>query len=683
MKKILISLFALLLISTLSISTFAISDADFVSSKEFSIASFNGVRTFIGDSSKTDLLEDASLWLIDNANLYNTKYVSFIGNVAKACKYQYSMIANGTITTNDITPLSLADPDWNSQYKAFSEILKGFTGAGIPVGVSTYYDDYVASGFKRDSLQSTYMSVDNLMPNGTAFDYHNDSNYCVYFENNGTKYVIFQLELWPRTTTLNWFDDLMKANSDRYAIVYTTSFIDTSGAMYTMWDWNGGFVSVGTTRLKSFNLTWDDMPRDGQGIWDYSFSQFDNILAVVSSNVSTSSIITSKATNPRGIETALIGANADYALNKEKPHALLTKFSADNTKITCVWATEDGIKADTLTSVSLNKIGELKIPEIDNSLPKIKPQYNGANDAYMLGYSDNTFRPDNEITKAEACTVFARLLLGANDIPNEYNTRFKDVRVGDWFHNAIAFLDESGYFYRYEGDTYNPNEPITRAEFVELANLTSSLVSKNRSVTFTDVSEDDFYYKSIIAAAGSGLVNGYEDGTFRPDNTIKRAEAVTVINRLLGLEVSERTVSPSRLDNNFSDTATHWARLQILMASNSSVHGDYYYDADLDGVTEEENTMTFENAHFSFTVKKTNGKVIEIINKHTGESIFGASANNYFIYLTNKNGSTVSPAMLESDILKKLCRLSTPRLVLRVRRAVHTRTITSPIPTIT
>ncbi|MBQ9976912.1 MAG: S-layer homology domain-containing protein [Clostridia bacterium] len=643
-KSLLLIMAAILMLSALSVTALAVTDDDFVNENEFVVASFNGVNSFIGKGKVNDL-EDAAYWLINEKDRYNIKYVSFVGSIANVCQHSYSsIVVNQGKSVDDLSAISLDDPDWNKQYQNFARVLDVFTQEALPVGVSGQSTDLVADGFNRESLQATYMAVETIMNESVTYDFLDDSNYCTYIENNGIVYMIFQLEIWPREATLNWVNETLKNNTDKYAIIYTTSFLDSSGSMYTMWDWAGGFKMEGNSGIAARNLAWTDKPRDGKGVWDYCFSNHDNILAIISSNIKVPEVYATKVTNDRGIDVALIAANADVAMNANGPTALLTKISADNKEISCVWSTAfKGIGNNAVHTVKLDKIATLTEPLAASNLPHIKPQYNGANNAYIFGYEGNTFRPNANMTRAEACTIFARLLLETQTIPDGYTTRFEDVKSGDWFYNAIAYLDETGFFSRNKNTEYKPNEPITRAEFVDLANAASSLSSKNDGVSFADVPEDHFYYTSIMAAASSGLVNGYEDNTFRPDNTITRAEVVTVINRLLGLKVSDKTVSTKHLENEFVDIGEHWGRLNVLMASNSDVHGDYYYEKTLDGVTESSTEITFENSHISISVNKKNGKVTKIINKYTGENIATNATKNRFLYLEGKNNSIVTP----------------------------------------
>ena len=632
MKKILSVFVLAIIISTALIVGMAANE--FVNENELTVASFNDIYSLRTEKGLSDL-EDACWWLISTQPEYNLKYVSFIGRIGNQ-----NTVTRGNLTKEEYIRLCLAEEEWGLQYKKLANAISPLADEGIPCGVSASKFDYAGSGASRQTIMSEYLTPTKLMTSEVASDSYDEMNYYAIVENNETKYIIFQLELWPTEPVIEWFNEVMSSNRDKYAIVFTSSFVDASGEMYTMWDWDSGFKAEGTTAMKSYAIAWDNHAHDGIGIWNKAISKHDNVLAVISSNVTTSDIVTSTFKNERGIEVASIAANADAMHKSNGPTVLMTKLSADNTEITCAWAIPyQGIIEGSAKTVKLSKIGVLDDSVEQEASSQVELQYNGSNTAYIYGYEGNVFRPNANMTRAEACTIFSRLILKTQSIPDGYVTHFDDVKTGDWFYNAVAFLDTSGYFARNKSNTYKPNEPITRAEFVELANIASTL-NGNAAVSFSDVPEDHFYYDSIIAAAGSGLVNGYEDGTFRPDNTITRAEVVTVINRLLGLKVSERTVSLTHLDNEFVDIGNHWARLNVLMASNSNVHGDYYYEASLDGVKESATAYTFANDQISITIAKKTGKVKEIINVATNENIMRSATT--FIYVSNESNVQIS-----------------------------------------
>ena len=651
MKKLLTALLlTLIILSSLGISVLAINPIPTIGDKEFSVASFHGTKNFLMDRANPEAIEDACFWLIDNNENFKIKYVSFLGQIAGGANFTYY---NYSKKTDELKTANAADEEWKSEFEALTGSINILKEEGIPSGVSYSLGDTFANGHMRDTNQSAVFPVLDIMPDGVEYDFYNDANYYTIIENNGKKYIVFQLELWPQQAVLDWFNTTIAQHQDKYAIVFTTSMIDSTGKMYTMFDWveTGGKIKTGgSSKITAYAICSNTTrPRDGDQLWNYAFSKHDNILAIITSYVTTEDVVLSKQTNPNGIEVATIAANMIGNLaTRYGAMSLITTFSEDHKTVTCNYTIPfEGTLVS--KSINLSKIGVLAEPTTNDSLPQVALQYNGANTAYILGKGNNKFDPSANMTRAEACTIFARLILNTQTIPDGYTTRFTDVKESDWFYNAVAYLDETGFFFRNKSTTYKPNEPITRAEFVDLANAASALKKGNKSIKFTDVPTDHFYYDSIIAAASAGLVNGYEDGTFRPNNTITRAEVVTVINRMLGLKATAKTISESHLENEFDDIKGHWARLNILMASNSNVHGDYYYEKTLKDVKETSNAYVFENNHISITVNKNGGKVSKIINKYTNEDINLASTSYQFIYLTSSSGAKVVPAKLETE----------------------------------
>lgn len=193
------------------------------------------------------------------------------------------------------------------------------------------------------------------------------------------------------------------------------------------------------------------------------------------------------------------------------------------------------------------------------------PTDSTVHEPYISGYTDGTFRPDNTITRGEAATIIAKL--DGIDGINEYKSAFNDVADNAWYKNYVGFANEKGYISGYENDTFKPENPITRAEFTAIIyNYTHiykpSKPSKEKS-HYSDVTSDHWAAGYINAMALSGLISGYADGTFKPNNTITRAEAITMINKALGRNAD----SAGGLENPFSDvTPSHWAYYQILGA---------------------------------------------------------------------------------------------------------------------
>ena len=158
--------------------------------------------------------------------------------------------------------------------------------------------------------------------------------------------------------------------------------------------------------------------------------------------------------------------------------------------------------------------------------------------AYIVGYNDGTVKPNNNITRAEVATIFFRLL--TDDARAYYwstDSGFSDVKPGDWYNNAVSTMVNAGILNGYSDGTFKPNANITRAEFATIA---ARFLSNSYSLNdrFYDT-EGHWAEPYINRAAEVGWINGYSDGSFKPDRAITRAEAVTLVNAVLGREPHE------------------------------------------------------------------------------------------------------------------------------------------------
>ena len=189
--------------------------------------------------------------------------------------------------------------------------------------------------------------------------------------------------------------------------------------------------------------------------------------------------------------------------------------------------------------------------------------------AYIFGYEDDSFKPEGNMTRAEAAAMLARLQ--GLDLSNEARPDFMDVRSG-WYNGSINAVVSAGYMKGYPDNTFRPNGKITRAEF---AQMIKAIDKANTGVApFADV-KGHWAEAAINQAYANGRIAGYPDSTFRPNNNITRAEAVTVFNKLYDRSVSEAglvNVKNSLVD--FNDISRgHWAYYQVVEASNTH---EYY-----------------------------------------------------------------------------------------------------------
>ena len=189
--------------------------------------------------------------------------------------------------------------------------------------------------------------------------------------------------------------------------------------------------------------------------------------------------------------------------------------------------------------------------------------------AYVAGYTDGTVRPNAKITRAEVAMIFYRLLDEDVRAANETDSNsFSDVTNGMWFNTAVSTIARLGIVKGRSAEIFDPNAPITRAEFATVcARFDHSSVESDKS--FFDI-HGHWAETFIEHAAALGWVNGYMDGTFRPNATITRAEAMAMINRVLGrLPESEKDLLSGMKTWPDNADPSAWYYLTVQEATNS------------------------------------------------------------------------------------------------------------------
>ena len=182
--------------------------------------------------------------------------------------------------------------------------------------------------------------------------------------------------------------------------------------------------------------------------------------------------------------------------------------------------------------------------------------------AYVRG-SDHLFRPNGRLTRAEA----AQMLYGLLQDQEGPEATFPDVKANQWFAPAVDTLAGLGIITGKENGKFEPNASITRAEFVTLATRCDSLSEEPITERFTDVPVSSWAAPYVASAAAKGWVEGKEDGKFHPNDPITRAEAVTVINRMLGRVPDVRVKNFQGMPEFYDLETTHWAYGQIMEAA--------------------------------------------------------------------------------------------------------------------
>ena len=198
--------------------------------------------------------------------------------------------------------------------------------------------------------------------------------------------------------------------------------------------------------------------------------------------------------------------------------------------------------------------------------------------AYIFGYNDGTFRPDNNMSRAEAAAIFARLISEQKGEKISGKSDFADVKSSEWYSKFIGYIEKYGIIKGYDNNTFKPDENISRAEFVAMTVRFNSLFNDVKkgsyTVKYTDVANNYWAYSDIAYAKHAGWLNGYADGTFKGDNAITRAEVVTVVNKATGRIADEGYINKNLSSlNKFTDLKnnSHWAFYAIAESANTHI----------------------------------------------------------------------------------------------------------------
>lgn len=265
---------------------------------------------------------------------------------------------------------------------------------------------------------------------------------------------------------------------------------------------------------------------------------------------------------------------APVTCDKYTVEGLATGDKVDSVKITGI-QNEPGESPNVASdAVIKNAKGEdvtanYKITYVNGVLKAIEVLNKEIHFNYVIGYTDGTIRPNNDISRAEVATIFFRLL--TDEAREQYTTtagNFTDVKAGMWCNRAIATLTNMGIIKGYTDGSFQPNKSITRAELATIIARFAKLDVNTK--TFSDIN-GHWAQKNIELAAGNGWINGYEDGTFRPNNNITRAETFAMINRVLDRQTeSVSDLLPTSEMNMWSDNLNEnaWYYKDVQEATN-------------------------------------------------------------------------------------------------------------------
>ena len=189
---------------------------------------------------------------------------------------------------------------------------------------------------------------------------------------------------------------------------------------------------------------------------------------------------------------------------------------------------------------------------------------------YLFGYPEGTFGPDQNMTRAEVAQMFYNLLVDKNVA---ITASFEDVPADAWYAKSVNTLASMGIISGVGENRFEPERSITRAEFTSMAMKFTKGALDGTNI-FSDVHSGDWFYEAVVGSIQYGWIEGYEDGTFRPENRITRVEVTSIVNKMLG-RFADREFVAGHADelNPFSDvTSTHWGYYHIVEATNSHTY---------------------------------------------------------------------------------------------------------------
>ena len=301
-------------------------------------------------------------------------------------------------------------------------------------------------------------------------------------------------------------------------------------------------------------------------------------LAPDSSYDQASSVIAHESVTPANGTVTFSPVNGYYILSeKQAPSGYNATDDKYNIQVTSdgvfVYNPDTKALSPNITFVFVNK----EIPQLNKD----------DHFAFMQGYPERDFRPDNNMTRAEAVVMFSRLLIkGMNVSEDHRNNFYPDVKSTSWYSNEVGYMQELGVLGDYSRDAnFRPDEPVTRAEFATLAAHFDNLVLTDTN-NFSDVFDDHWAVKYINSAAAKGWITGYPEGTFKPEDNISRAEVVTLVGRMLDRYADKEFLQTNAdsLPRKYIDLKdSFWAYLAIMEASTGH---DYVKDDDGEHWTE-------------------------------------------------------------------------------------------------
>ncbi|MDU1023410.1 MAG: S-layer homology domain-containing protein [Peptoniphilus harei] len=453
-----------------------------------------------------------------------------------------------------------------------------------------YYDDYYDGYYHYDSLRDKYYYFDsygdrqyiNYTPynyrywNGRYYKGKYDGGYLVATKDdfeNSSKYSLYDGRYWKGYYGRYYYDDYHYGKYDKkvYPSDISRTNYSTSGYLKgysneTVYVYDNG-TYLGSDVINSngyFSVTWNNPYVSTSRTLDYYVNgtyKSDNGYSMI----------------PTVNEVA---PGAKYVSGHAGDNADVTVYDAKGIKLGSAVATNNGvynvslnraIKAGEKITVEAKEKGKISRTTDYTVAGEVVSSERVSQPKYISGFPDGTFKPGKEVSRAEAVRMFVKLVNNGAELPKNPTTKFKDAN-NSWYSDEINFAANKGFIKGYADGTFKPNQAITRAEFAQMI----AVFVKDGYPGTGELKDVKGHWASdaINELYGNKNIKGYDDGTFKPDQKLTRAEAVTILNSVFGRNTKAASFENLNVSglNEFSDVAkSHWAYYEILDASNAHV----------------------------------------------------------------------------------------------------------------
>lgn len=287
---------------------------------------------------------------------------------------------------------------------------------------------------------------------------------------------------------------------------------------------------------------------------------------------------------------------------------------------------------------SVNTYASVSLSDVSSHWAKEQVNYL-VQKGVVSGYPDNTFKPQNNVTRAE----FYRIINGVIGYTEVANINYADVKQSDWYYNEVAKGVKAGYIFEKSGGNIEPNKPITRQEVARIIGVTFGLTENVKAAEkFADAKQMADWAKGHIGALqDKKFISGYSDNTFKPEGKITRAEAATMIKNASGEIVNAGGQNKYEVQGNL------FVNTSGVTLKDTAVKGDLYLaegigegDVTLDNVTVDGEILIRGGGKNSITIKNSRTRSI-VANKASGDVRIVIEGNGSIPKVDIRNGAVL------------------------------------------